>query len=126
VITATSNAPRNTRRRPPAAGKGRKRGVPNRVTLETREAFRQLLEGNTSNMQRWLDRTAARSPKALSILVHLAEYVTPKLLRAEVRPAGSGADLTAARLGQGGVGASEAAAAYQLLLTGCEGSPTHR
>lgn len=118
TAVATSIAQRPIRKRPPAAGRGRKRGTPNKVTLEVREAFRVLLESNAENMQSWLERTAARSPaKALAIIAQLAEYVTPRLQRAEVRATRDDtADLAAARLGQSGVTAVEAAAAYRQIL----------
>lgn len=44
------------------AGKGRQKGVPNKATKTAREAFAQLIEGNTPKMQEWLDKVAYGIP----------------------------------------------------------------
>lgn len=81
-----------TRRKPPNAGKGRKRGVPNKVTADVRAAITMLLETTAPKLQNWLDRVAKESPdRALEIVVKLAEYHIPKLNRSEVTGAGGGA-----------------------------------
>jgi hypothetical protein len=65
---------------------GRQRGTPNRLTVEVREAFRFLVEANTDRLQGWLDAAARKDPaKALSIVAQLAEFITPKLLRSELK-----------------------------------------
>ena len=70
--------------RPPNAGKGREKGVPNRATTEFRDTVRQLLEDNRENVSIWLKRVAAKNPgKALDVLGNLAEFAAPKLSRAE-------------------------------------------
>lgn len=72
--------------------KGRTKGVPNKATTETREAFKNLLELNTPNMIRWMEEVAAKDPaKALSLCVDLAEFVVPKLQRAELTGKDGGA-----------------------------------
>jgi len=71
-------------RRPPNAGKGRKKGVPNRLTMSIREAFQKLVEDNAENMTKWLKRIAARDPaKAIDVISKLSEYCVPKLGRIE-------------------------------------------
>ena len=70
------------RRKPPNAGKGRIKGVPNRVTADVREGIRHLLESNAPRMQEWLDHVAEEDPaRALELLVKLAEFVVPRLSR---------------------------------------------
>ena len=77
--------------RPPNAGKGRVKGVPNKVTTEFRETVRQLLDANSENVGRWLTMVAADDPgKALDLLAKLAEYAAPKLGRVEHTGSGGG------------------------------------
>ena len=66
-------------------GAGRTKGVGNKVTTETREAFKKLVEDNTPAFQGWLDKIAKTNPaKAFELITNLAEYVLPKLSRTEV------------------------------------------
>ncbi len=72
--------------RPPNAGKGRRKGVPNKTTSVARNAFNDLLEDNIENAQTWLDRVAQKNPGyALELLLQLAEYCVPKLSRTEIK-----------------------------------------
>lgn len=72
----------------PAGGKregaGRKKGVQNKINIDTREAFKHLVEDNTEKFQGWIDRIAETNPvKAIELVTNLAEYVLPKLSRSE-------------------------------------------
>ena len=72
--------------KPPAAGRGRKRGVPNKTTGAAREVFTQFVERNAEKAQTLFDRIARKNPaKALELLTKLAEFVVPKLQRTEVK-----------------------------------------
>lgn len=89
------------RPKPPAAGKGRVKGTPNKVTTEFRETVTRLLESNAENMGRWLTLVAegdgtdsptgkADPAKALDLLAKLAEFAAPKLARTEHTGANGG------------------------------------
>ena len=79
------------KRKPPAAGMGRKKGSVNKATKAFRETVTELLEGNAENVHIWLKTVAygdgdlvKPDPKgALTLLAQLAEYATPKLARTE-------------------------------------------
>lgn len=72
--------------RPPAAGKGRRKGVPNKATSTVREIFVHFVEHNAADAQVLYDKVAKKNPaKALEILAKVAEFVLPKLTRSEVK-----------------------------------------
>ena len=74
------------RPKPPNAGKGRKRGVPNKTTAAAREMFTKFLEANSDRVQGLFDRLAKRDPRgALEVLTKFAEFAVPKLSRAEIK-----------------------------------------
>lgn len=71
------------------AGKGRAKGVPNKVTTAFRETVTRLLEDNSENVAIWLQQVASESPKdALDVIAKLAEYSAPKLARQEINHSG--------------------------------------
>ncbi len=71
--------------RPPNAGKGRKKGVPNKVTLEAREAIAMFVKANAGRLQAWLDNIALKdAEKAFSLFQSVIEYHVPKLARTEL------------------------------------------
>lgn len=89
----TSKVQAGAARKPPNAGKGRVKGVPNKVTREFRETVQKLLDENRDNVGRWLtlvaegDGTEKGQPdpgRALDLLAKLAEYAAPKLARTVV------------------------------------------
>lgn len=71
--------------KPPNAGKGRPKGVPNKATTLAREAIARLVDGNAERMQGWLDQIAEEEGplKAWQCLTEVIEYHIPKLARTE-------------------------------------------
>jgi hypothetical protein len=73
-------------RKPPAAGMGRKKGVPNKTTRTVREMMAALVENNLAGAQALYDKVSKKNPvKALEILARFAEFVLPKLNRTELQ-----------------------------------------
>lgn len=71
--------------RPPNAGKGRVKGVPNKVTADVRAAIAKLAEANIERCQGWLDQIAEKDPdKAFDLYMRMLEYHIPKLARSEI------------------------------------------
>ncbi len=91
--------------RPPNAGKGRKKGIPNKTTMDVREAIASLLKTNVDNFSVWLGQVAngiEQPPKeddepaevkwlvrpdpgkALDLAMGMAEFHIPKLARTEL------------------------------------------
>lgn len=69
---------------PPAAGIGRKKGVPNKATANAREAIARLVDNYAPKLEGWLDEIAAESPeKAYRCFMDVVEYHIPKLARTE-------------------------------------------
>lgn len=77
--------------RPPNAGKGRIKGVPNKTTQDVRATVALIAGQNIGRVQEWLDRIALGDPdRALDLYLRMLEYHIPKLARAEVTGAGGG------------------------------------
>lgn len=74
-------------KKPPAAGKGRTKGVPNKATAKAREAIAMLADGNADRLQGWLDDIAADEKQgpavAFKLFMDVLEYHVPKLARIE-------------------------------------------
>ena len=71
---------------PPAAGKGRPKGSPNKATAVVREIFARFVECNAAKIQDLFDRVAKKDPaKALDLLARIYEFVVPKLARTELK-----------------------------------------
>lgn len=61
---------------------GRPAGIPNKTTSELKEAFNKLLNTNTRNLSKWLERVAVEDPaKAIELVIKMAAFVIPKLQR---------------------------------------------
>ena len=68
------------------ATRGRKPGIPNKATVNAREAIARLVDGNMGRVQGWLDRIDAEQGPvaAMRAFSDLIEYHVPKLARSEV------------------------------------------
>jgi hypothetical protein len=90
------------KRKPPAAGKGRVKGTPNKATGLAREAIAKLVEGNVDQLQDWLAQIAADEKQgpavAFKLLMDVMEYHIPKLSRAEHTGADGGEIKTVSRI----------------------------
>lgn len=72
-------------------GSGRKKGTPNRVTSEAREAFTEILRGRAKKVGGWIDTVAKTDPaRAADLVLKLAEFTTPKVARTELLNAETG------------------------------------
>ncbi len=64
---------------------GRPSGAKDKTNKEIREAYQELVEGNLSNIKKWLDEIAEKDPaKALDFMLKLSEYIVPKLKAVEL------------------------------------------
>jgi hypothetical protein len=75
---------------------GRKKGTPNKATVNAREAIAAFIDGNAGKLQQWLDEVYKQDgPKAaLDCFNDLVEYHVPKLARTEIQaPDGSALSL---------------------------------
>ena len=67
---------------------GRPKGVPNKATMQFKEALNNLLEHSAPSMIEWLGQIDDPA-KRFDILSKFAEYIYPKLGRTEVQPLNS-------------------------------------
>src|SRR5581483_118525 len=66
------------------AGPGRPKGVPNKATAATRDAFKALVEANHDKLQAALDDVYAKDKERwFNMMMSLSEYVLPKMARVE-------------------------------------------
>lgn len=70
---------------PEKKGPGRKAGGKNKTTLQVRETFMLLVEGNVHRVQEWLDEIAEKDGalQAMKVYLDLAEFCVPKMARIE-------------------------------------------
>jgi hypothetical protein len=63
---------------------GRQKGSENKISKDTKEAFKQLVESNLDNMTNWVSTIAETDPnKAMQLMLQMAEYFIPKLARVD-------------------------------------------
>jgi hypothetical protein len=84
------------KRKPPNAGKGRVKGVPNKVTATARKVMQMVADGRGEDFIRWMDETASgqrgkkgwsRAPNpegAARLYLQALEFTVPKLARTEL------------------------------------------
>jgi hypothetical protein len=91
------------KRKPPNAGKGRVKGVPNKATADVRMAIAKVAQNKSADLERWLDQTAngvkrldkdgketdsylvdPDPGRAATVLLTALEFHIPKLARTEI------------------------------------------
>lgn len=78
-------------KRPPNAGKGRKKGVPNKATADVRACVAGIAQNLAPEVEGWIRKGAKKNPLgAAHLLAQLLEYHIPKLARTEVTGEGGG------------------------------------
>ncbi len=79
------------RRKPPSAGRGRRKGEINKVTRDVREIIARVAEKNAGKIDAWLARIGRKNPaKAMDLYLRMLEYHIPKLSRQEIVKPNSG------------------------------------
>lgn len=63
---------------------GRPKGVPNKTTIQFKEALNNLLDASAPDMIKWLEQIDDPF-KRFDVLSKFAEYIYPKLGRAEIK-----------------------------------------
>lgn len=77
------SAPRGTK--PPNAGKGRKKGVPNKSTKDVRACVAMIAQNLAPEVEGWIRKGSKKNPLgAANLLATLLEYHIPKLSRTEM------------------------------------------
>lgn len=70
------------------SGQGRPKGIPNKATIDVREAIATFAQANVERMGAWLN--AIEDPaKRLDLYLRALEYHVPKLTRTEMNHSGS-------------------------------------
>lgn len=63
---------------------GRPKGSPNVVREDIRIAYKELIEGNLKNLQKWIREIAKENPfRAAQLIIKLSDFVLPKLQSVE-------------------------------------------
>lgn len=71
--------------KPPNAGKGRPKGVPNKATADVRACVALIAQNLAPEVEAWVRRGARKKPlEAAKVMAQLLEYHMPKLARTEV------------------------------------------
>lgn len=64
---------------------GREAGTPNKTTVEIKQAFKELVEGNLDKISAWMERVAVKEPdKALEFMFKFAQFTVPLLNRTTI------------------------------------------
>ena len=95
----SKKVPGAAHRKPPNAGKGRKKGVVNKITADARAAIAEIVQGSMADFQAWM--AEIKDPKdRCDVFLKLMAYHIPQLARVEahVRVTRTAEDMTDAEL----------------------------
>jgi hypothetical protein len=94
-------ATRAARKKPPSAGRGRKKGELNHTTRDVRTMIAMVAEKNAHKLDAWLTKVGKRNPaQAIDLYLRMIEYHIPKLSRQEIvkPPPGAGRVIDSSKL----------------------------
>lgn len=79
TVNKTKHKPRSTN------PFGRGKGIKDKVNTDLKILFKELIEGNMDNIQKWIEKTAETSPAAAVRLINdFIPYVIPALKNSEM------------------------------------------
>ncbi len=59
---------------------GRPQGAKDKAQANIKLAYQSLVEGNLTNIERWLDEVATKDPaKAIELMIKISEFIVPKM-----------------------------------------------
>jgi hypothetical protein len=61
---------------------GRQKGVPNKITTEIKEMFKEIVEGNLSKLESDLHELTPK--ERIDAIIKLSEFIVPKLQRSSI------------------------------------------
>lgn len=95
----SKKVPSAAHRLPPNAGKGRKKGVPNKITADARAAIAVIIQGNIEDFKQWMLEIPDKKDRC-EVFLKLMAYHIPQLARVEahVRVTRTVEDMTDAEL----------------------------
>jgi len=92
---------RAAKKKPPSAGRGRKKGELNHTTRDVREMIALVAQKNAHKLDAWLTKVGKRNPaQAIDLYLRMIEYHIPKLSRQEIvkPPPGAGRVIDSSQL----------------------------
>ena len=65
--------------------KGRPKGARDKTNSDIKQAFQSIVEGNLSNIEKWLKEVATDNPaKGLEMVLRMSEFIIPKMKATDI------------------------------------------
>jgi hypothetical protein len=65
---------------------GRPKGAKDKAQADIKQAYQSLIEGNLSNIEKWLNEVATKDPgRAIDLMLRLSDFILPKLKAVELK-----------------------------------------